>query len=355
MPSDTVARQSGRFCTKCGGSWLRPYDPACAHEMGPPEPSVADWPRVSGDRVERVYIAHGDGLDRTHPTREGAIAAWQAAWLARWFADLATRAAQACIDAAREKAAAETIPAPAEETALTAAPGAGESTSSWVTVKGGAYYVNYIPPALTAEERAKLRAAVDKLSGQGAAPLGGTRDVARSIALPPPSPPNPPPPLPPNAPTPIPASSYADEIAVRGLPERIENWHTWEMCDSNGRLVCASRGRVVVWDHGKGHGGQTDIVGKLSTTHGPARITWDLDAVRRLDVRMEAPRESAWVTKAREEAARNAYTRRTGAAFPPCACCGSEDATLDIGGTTPGAIAITATCRACGYCRTVFA
>lgn len=81
-----------RVCVKCGGSWTgKAYDTACGHDFGEaPEPTVEDgWPLGDGER-EIGFLAWGPDprnppcdFEAEHPTREGAIALWKAAWRER--------------------------------------------------------------------------------------------------------------------------------------------------------------------------------------------------------------------------------------------------------------------------------
>lgn len=84
-----------KTCITCGGSWLgKPFDTTCVHDFDEaPEPERVDEIQVgrqpksaplSAMRYERVFRAvswiGGRVLSTEHPTREGAIAAWKAAW-----------------------------------------------------------------------------------------------------------------------------------------------------------------------------------------------------------------------------------------------------------------------------------
>ena len=96
MSSDNVTRQSGRQCVLCGGSWAgKAFDTRCAHDFD--EAPMPDVTRSSLVRCpdmrpmrEQGWIAFGGGSVFAtnaywvqHPTREGAIAAWQQAWRER--------------------------------------------------------------------------------------------------------------------------------------------------------------------------------------------------------------------------------------------------------------------------------
>jgi hypothetical protein len=78
-----------RTCVKCGGSWMGAvaFDTTCVHDFDEaPQPPYVDRNEL---RVgEYGWVAHdddcdGDGHWVKHPTREGAIAAWQTAWRER--------------------------------------------------------------------------------------------------------------------------------------------------------------------------------------------------------------------------------------------------------------------------------
>lgn len=82
-----------RTCVKCGGSWsgAKQFDTECTHDFDdPPEPAVAV--AFLRKTMELGYRAHGPGpgsetecfpFAEEHPTREGAIATWQAEWTRR--------------------------------------------------------------------------------------------------------------------------------------------------------------------------------------------------------------------------------------------------------------------------------
>jgi hypothetical protein len=88
---------SDRVCIKCGGSWNgQAFNTLCAHDFGEaPEPDgvIEHQPLDSGSWREFGFVAFGPApggnrlrgpwLEETHPTREGAIAAWKAAWCDR--------------------------------------------------------------------------------------------------------------------------------------------------------------------------------------------------------------------------------------------------------------------------------
>lgn len=90
MSSDNVTRRTGRACVKCGGSWAgAAFDLACSHDFGDaPQPAHVSqlWDKHAR---ERLWLASDDGYDSWHPTREGAIANWQAWWVERRDAERA--------------------------------------------------------------------------------------------------------------------------------------------------------------------------------------------------------------------------------------------------------------------------
>jgi hypothetical protein len=115
---------SDRVCIRCGGSWNgAEFDTLCAHdfdeapepdavELMAPERATTTEAGETFSKGERYWFASGSAVpSQVHPTREGAIAAWKAAWrerivltraaLDRFSADF-TKAAevQGCITAA---------------------------------------------------------------------------------------------------------------------------------------------------------------------------------------------------------------------------------------------------------------
>lgn len=87
-----------RACVKCGGSWAgaKPYDSLCAHDFDEapvPDVTPSSLVRSRSDLTptgEMGWIAYGGGSMWSpashwvqHPTREGAIAAWQQSWRER--------------------------------------------------------------------------------------------------------------------------------------------------------------------------------------------------------------------------------------------------------------------------------
>lgn len=90
MSSHTVTHPTNRVCLRCGGSWLgRSPDPECSHvyEDEAREPTYVY--RDMAAKHEMLWTAagclewNGPAHIARHPTREGAIAAWQAEWRRR--------------------------------------------------------------------------------------------------------------------------------------------------------------------------------------------------------------------------------------------------------------------------------
>jgi hypothetical protein len=90
-----------RTCVKCGGSWMgKSVDTRCAHDFDlAPQPEALTYGFDGAEEgahplrklpCEKLWIADGwpfeagsKGVRAAHPTREGAIAAWQTAWRER--------------------------------------------------------------------------------------------------------------------------------------------------------------------------------------------------------------------------------------------------------------------------------